>query len=445
MALTSGQSTILEEEDRLAGSGRRVGSALAQWYRAAAAVILGGVRHVEGNMVPVEVCTAIMFPAYWFVWKFLFPQPYENLGLRLFGSLLCLAVAVKDRWPAGLRRYLPLAWLGTVLYAGPFFFTFMLLQNHNSTIWLLSTMAGLFLVVLLLDWISLFVLFIAGSLLAWGAHAMLSPDTGSIGLYLEFVPIFLFALTAGTIFNYQAAGLRQAKERARRELGALLAKELQSPLISMRTQAASLEKFLPVLIDAYAAATPDQGAAVAPGMRQLGALQRVPARIGEAIEQMAGIIEVLMTEGGEGGLDRWRASSMQRCLDAAIARLSEGEVDRTPIVVDRQVDFMFHGSPMLMQHILARLLEASVAALAATPGAQLRVSLGVESEGNYLRLADPWTELPGSGHARRARRSTGDFADRPDLALADFVLRRMGGSVAHTGDIVVLRFPPAGG
>jgi hypothetical protein len=441
MALTSGQSTVIGDEDRLASGSRNLGSALERWYRDAVAVILGGVHHIEGNMVPVVVCTAIMFPAYWFVWKFLFPQPYENLALRLCGSFLCLVVATKDRWPPGLRRYLPVVWLGTVLYAGPFFFTFMLLQNNNSTIWLLSTMAGLFLVVLLLDWISLFVLFIAGSLLAWAVHVVLAPDIGSFRLYLEFVPIFLFALTAGTIFNYQAAGLRQAKERARRELGMLLAKEMQSPLIAMRTNAASLVKFLPTLIDAYAEARPRSAAE--PSVRQLGALQRVPGRLEEAIEQMGGIIEVLMTEGGEAGSGRWRASSMQRCVDEAIARLAERDVDRTRIVIDRQFDFLFRGSPMLMQHILARLLEAAVDVLAAPSGAQLRVTLGSEGENNYLRLANPWAELQGSGHARRSGRRGNDFSDRADLALADFVLRRMGGCVTRAGD-TVLWFPRVG-
>lgn len=444
MTLASGDPTALDGDDRLSAGNRTVGSTLERWLRNASAVVLAGVHHVEANMVPVAICAAIMFPAYWFVWKFLFPQPYENLWIRLFGSLLCFGIAAKDHWPRRLRRYLPLAWLGTVLYSGPFFFTFMLLQNDNSIVWLMSTMAGLFLVVLLLDWISLFVLFLAGSLLAWRVHLLLSPDVGSVSVYIEFVPIFLFALTAGTIFNYQAAGLRQAKERARRELGMLLAKEMQLPLVAMRTTAASLGKFLPPLISAYAEGVPAEAATSDPVARQLGALQRVPGRIEEAIEQVGGIIDVLMTEGGEAGAGRWRASSMQRCLDEAIARLpAAAERDRARIVVDRQFDFLFHGSPVLMPHILARVLEASSIEVLAATGAELLVTLGTAGDRNYLRLADSCAGLRGNGSRRLSGRRDRDFATRPDLALADFVLGRTGGSVSRAGE-TVLWFPRPG-
>ncbi|HYM04702.1 MAG TPA: hypothetical protein VET85_17250 [Stellaceae bacterium] len=450
MTVTHGQSTTFDSDTPLSSGGGRLESTLERTVNYVSAVVMGGVRYVEANMVPVALCAAIMFPAYWFVWKFLFPQPYENLSIRLLGSLLCLVVAAKDRWPLGCRRYLPIVWLGTVLYSGPFFFTFMLLQNNNSTVWLLSTMAGLFLVILLLDWISLFVLFIAGSVLAWRIHLMVSPEIAAVGLYMEFVPIFLFALTAGTIFNYKAAGLRQAKERARMELGALLAKEMQAPLVTMRTNAASLGKFLPMLIGAHPDGAQPKADAATVTTRQRGALERVPARIEEAIEQMGGIIEVLMTEGGEAGASHQRASSILRCLDDAIARLPlSTEVDRARIVIDRQGDFLFNGSPALMVHVLARVLDASLHEVYTETGGELVVTLGRASEQNYLKLADSLSELRANrfflGFWRRDR----DFANRPDLALANFVLGRLGGSVARiaTGGRTretVLWFPQPG-
>jgi hypothetical protein len=435
MTLMTEQTATLDADEPLPSGRSKLASSLDRAIHSISAVIIGGVRRVEGNMVPVAICAAIMFPAYWFIWKYLFPQPYENIGIRVFGSLLCLVIAAKDRWPRSLRRYLPVAWLGTVFYSGPFFFTFMLLQNDNSTVWLMSTMAGLFLVVLLLDWISVFVLFIAGSVLAWRVHLIVSPDVAAVGLYLEYVPIFLFALTAGTIFNYKAAGLRQAKERARLELGMLLAKEMQSPLVSIRTNVASLSKFLPRLVRAY---PENRGEPGAPDVvaRQLGALERVPARIDEAVEQMGGIIETLMIESGDGNAARQqRASSMLRCLDDAMARLSFAtELDRARIVVDRQYDFLFHGSPVLMVHALARVLDSALHEIYSKTGAELDVRLGRVSGWNYLRLTDSSAGLSGTAGRLLAGLSGNDrdFSSRPDLALANLVLERMGGSVTRT-------------
>lgn len=414
----------------------QLGSALAAASRYVSGVITAGISRIEANIVPVCICAAIMFPAYWFIWKYLFPQPYENLWLRLIGSLLCLIIAAKDWWPRSWRRYLPVIWLGTALYGGPFFFTFMLLQNGTSMVWLMSTLVGLFLVVLLLDWISLIALFVAGSVLAWWVHLMVSPSIMSVNLYVEFVPIFLFALIAGTIFNYKAAGLREAKERARLEVGALLAKEMQSPLFSIRTNAASLSKLLPALIGSYTEAPRRRNAPALPA-QQLGALERVPARIEQAVEQMNGMIETLMTEGGQPGAGRQWASSMQRCLDAAMAQLPlTAELDRARIIVERQHEFLFHASPVLMAHVLARVLEASLNEIYNETGAELVVSLGQDGAWNYLRLTDSSAELRSTGATGllrfRLSRNGKDFSRRPDLALANLVLERIGGTVTRT-------------
>lgn len=431
----------------------QLGSAFARATRYVSDVITGGVRHVEGNMVPVCICAAIMFPAYWFVWKYLFPQPYENLWVRLIGSLLCLIVAAKDWWPRSWQSYLPAMWLAAVLYCGPFFFTFMLLQNGTSMVWLMSTLVGLFLVVLLLDWVSLIAVFVVGSALAWWVHLVVSPSVVSMSLYIEAVPIFLFALIAGTIFNYKAAGLREAKERARLEVGALLAREMQSPLFSIRTNAASLSNLLPALIGACAEVPRRRNTPALPD-QQLAALERVPARIEQAVQQINGMIETLMMEGGQPGAGTHSASSMLRCLDDAIAQLQfTAELDRARVIVERQHEFLFHGSPVLMAHVLARVLGASLNEIYNETGAELVVSLGQAGDWNYLRLADSSAELRSAGatglHRLRRPQNGRGFSHRPDLALANLVLERIGGSVTRavafgrTGE-TVLWFPRPG-
>jgi signal transduction histidine kinase len=434
MTIAKGQFTTLGTEDPLSSGRGELGSAAERTLRYISRVVIDGVRRVEGNMVPVGLCAAIMFPAYWFVWKFLFPQPYENIWVRLVGSLLCLIVAAKNHWPRKTQHYLPFVWLGTVLYSGPFFFTFMLLQNNSSTIWLMSTMAGLFLVVLLLDWISLFALFVVGSLLAWRIHVMLSPGDAAVNFYLEFMPIFLFALTAGSIFNYRAAGLRQAKERARQELGVLLAKEMEAPLVSMRTNVASLSRFMPLLANAQRERNRlEEAGGYYLTSRQLAALERVPDRIEEAVEKMEAIIDILIAEAGGDSASRRRASSMLRCLDEAVARLPVGaDLDRARINVHRQHDFLFHGSPTLMEHVLARVLEASFNE-AFTEGADLVLALGHSGDRNYVRLTDSLAEMrPGSRLLSAMLRRDREYVNRPDLALADFVLERVGGTVVRT-------------
>lgn len=454
--IIANQQTATLETEKAGGNVSLAGSALRQVAGFVAGVVMGGVRHVEANIVPVCICGAIMFPAYWIVWKYLFPQPYENIWLRLVGSALCLFVAAKNWWPRGLRAYLPVIWLGNVLYSGPFFFTFMLLQNNTSDVWLMSTLAALFLVVLLVDWISLISLFVVGSFIAWRIHLLVSPGLAAVNLYAEFVPIFLFALIAGTVFNYKAAGLRQAGERARREIGALMAQEVQSPLFSVRTHAASLSKFLPTLIRAYVEPGQDNRQPRTVPESQLRALERLPTRIEEAIEQINSMIETLLAQDGRqmAGGSGSPTVSIAQCIDEAVARLPlRAELDRARIIFHRGNDFRFGGSRALMTQVLTRVLEASFDAIYSETGAELVIDLVEAGEWNGLRLRDSSAELRPAAAKGLLRfgfaREDKDFTNRSDLALAHLVLERMGGSVSRTvalggADEVLLWFPQAG-
>ena len=228
----------------------------------------------------------------------------------------------------------------------------------------------------------------------------------AVGAYFQFVPIFLFALVTGAIFNYRAAGLRQAKERARLELGLFFANEMQAPLFSVRTNTASLKKFLPSLVHAYSASRRPPG--MPESMRQhLQALELVPTRIEAAVEQMRGAIEILMSEGGQVSAAPDGTSSMLRCLDEAIARVPlAAEFDRARIIVDRNSDFLVSGSPVLLVHVLQRVLDAACNEVASDSGAELMVSLGQVGRWNYLRLANSASELRGTvARLRRPRRA----------------------------------------
>jgi hypothetical protein len=110
------------------------------------------------------------------------------------------------------------------------------------------------------------------------------------------------------------------------------------------------------------------------------------------------------------------------------------ELDRASIIVDRQYDFLFQGSPVLMVHALARVLESALNEIYSETRAELDVRLGQLGGWNYLRLTDSSAGLRGNAARLLASLSGSDrdFSSRPDLALANLVLERMGGSVTRT-------------
>jgi two-component system CAI-1 autoinducer sensor kinase/phosphatase CqsS len=86
----------------------------------------------------------VCFPLFYFLFRFVFPQPYENLPLRTVGVALCLGGFLARRLPLLQReRY------GTLLlaYCLPFFTSYMFLMNHANPNWtqaLLAALIGLF-------------------------------------------------------------------------------------------------------------------------------------------------------------------------------------------------------------------------------------------------------------------------------------------------------------
>ncbi len=89
------------------------------------------------------------FPVYFVVWEYLFPQPYENLTLRLLCSVLFFGIIFRKHVPFEWRKYLPAYYQVAITLCLPCFFFYMLLMNNWSNVWVMSFMSAIFLHILL--------------------------------------------------------------------------------------------------------------------------------------------------------------------------------------------------------------------------------------------------------------------------------------------------------
>jgi class 3 adenylate cyclase len=160
-------------------------------------------------MVTAALLGVFAFPLFYVVWSHVFPQPYENLWLRLGGSLLCLPLVFKDRWPERLTRFVPVYWQLTILYTLAFFFSYLALRNGMNQVWLLSMIAAAFVLTFLVEWRSAILLFALGSALAWLVYQKSDQNPVQFGFYLQHLVIFLFPLTFGGIINHKLQQYRR--------------------------------------------------------------------------------------------------------------------------------------------------------------------------------------------------------------------------------------------
>jgi signal transduction histidine kinase/Na+/proline symporter/ActR/RegA family two-component response regulator len=155
---------------------------------------------------------------------------YETtILLRTLAGIFCSMLIVKDYWPRFLQKYLPLYWHFTVLYYLPFMTTFMVLDNNASVTWLLNMALSLFLLSMLVDWLSFLIILPLGFILGYlfyiyiGGNANIEIDSGTfyISLYLYF-----FSILIGGVFSRNKDYVQKEIVRVKQQANLILEKSV---------------------------------------------------------------------------------------------------------------------------------------------------------------------------------------------------------------------------
>ena len=356
---------------------------------------LSNLQYVKRRMRPLAVVASVGFPLYYYVWKDLFPQPYENLTLRLIGSLLFIPILAFERWPAALKKLLPWYWYFCTLYALPFFFTFMLLKNNGNEVWVESALIAAFVMVLLLDWLMLVLQFLVGISLAVVAYCLTTYPIVLGPNYLTHLAIFSFAVAIGAVANYDQDRIQIEQERAMLATAGSVAHELRTPLVAIRVGAAGLMRYLPALLDTYQLAQRSRLPVPKIRVAHLHSLQGVVGRIEQEALHSNAIIDMLLATARFTGGNMQNATmcSIVHCVETALARFPFREGDRRRVICNLRPDFEFHGSEMLTVHVLFNLLKNAFRHMGSIEGAQILIRLESGQRANRLIFSDTGTGI----------------------------------------------------
>lgn len=429
------------------------------------------LRYTRDNLVVVALFPFVMFPLYYVVWRELFPQDYENLTLRLTACLAVLPGLFVNRWPEDWqRRWLPWYFVSSVTYCLPFFFTYMLLMNaefshaadSQSYVWPMSLAAALVLLIMLINDGALALLsFLAGSLGAAGLFLLTSETFTWEAIqrdYLSPMPVFLFIIAAGSIYNHHRDTIQQEMLRAVSSVGSNIAHELRTPLLGIKSDAAGLDRYLPVLLDAYEKAR-DAGLDVGRirGAR-LVTLRDALKRIDRETDYSNTIIDMLLLNSGNTRVvpDELQVLSALSCLENALDRFPfASEAERNLVHLARDHDFRFRGSEILLTHIVFNLLKNAIYYIAEAGKGEISIWLETLPDGrNRIYFMDTGTGIPPTILPRIFDRFfTSMSAGRGSgigLSFCKMVMEGLGGSIACDSEHgrytrFALTFPPVSG
>lgn len=202
-------------------------------------------KYAQNNLFLVGILGFVGFPMYYFIWKYLYPQHYESIVLRVICSILFLPWLFYNKLPAKLVKLFPIYFFFSLFASIPLFFTYMLFANKFSDVWLMSYLAALYLAILLLyHWWLIIAMFSLAAVI----NIALYPFNGfAIESFKSFdgkyIPIYLFAIFSG-ILCHRTEIRSQFKIRNMKSFGGGIAHEMRNPLNAINLLTARIRNLI---------------------------------------------------------------------------------------------------------------------------------------------------------------------------------------------------------
>lgn len=202
--------------------------------------------YAEPNMSLVVIMGVAGFPLYYWVWEYLFPQAYENLGLRVMCTASVLVMAFRDHYTNRIKKLLPIYYIFAMGLCLPYFFFFMMLMNDWSDVWVLSFMSSIFIHILLVhDTRVMYVqAIVCIALASLTAYHMKGPVL-NFNDHSSYLPIFGFTYVFGNLFYFRNQVEHEAKVSIAKSFGAGIAHEMRNPLSALLSSFEVVRSIIP--------------------------------------------------------------------------------------------------------------------------------------------------------------------------------------------------------
>lgn len=363
------------------------------------------------------------------------------LSLRIMAGLFCFLLVMKDYWPERLVKYLPLYWHFTLMYCLPFLTTYMLVSSAGSLPWLSNMILALFLLGILVDWLSFCVILPLGiglgciSTFVLQGMGIFIIDQGTL---FWAIYMYVFAALIGIVFSRNKEKTEQAKMKTINTLGGAMAHEMRTPLLAIDGYARGVLRYFPILLSGYNKAKEahllKDNEKISP--RKIEALNNGLQGLKETSRRMFSIIDILLIKIQQNPV---RSNPIERCLineciEQSLKKYPFEEGDRTLLHWRHGDDFEFLGNALLVQHVLFNLLKNAIHYVKKA-NRQGGIYISTESNNrhhNVVRFRDEGTGIPPLELSQIFNRfySTTRHGTGIGLYFCKMVMNDMGGEIA---------------
>jgi signal transduction histidine kinase len=319
---------------------------------------------------------SINYPLSYIMWHNVI-KIYNPLAFRIVALLLCLPLLLHKKWPALLKKYLPIYWCMTVLYCVPFFETYIWLMDDSSA-WKVNLILALFMFMLLVDWFLFIILSILGVSAAFGLYFLtatsihhIDNQTLSLITYMYIVAIFIAA-----IFSRNKEKLNYARLQSMKQVALNIAHELRTPLASISLGVGGIYEYLNLTQNEKFSEEPST-------------LKSVLKHVDTEVSLAHNIINMLLANvSSTDKKNSFEICSIKECINAALTRYPFSIGLEEKVHWKNNDDFLFKGVELQTIHVLFNLLKNALYYIKQADKGEVKIWLEMTYKYNYLHFLD---------------------------------------------------------
>lgn len=354
-------------------------------------------RYIEPNIAFIGLVGLIGFPLYCLIWQYLFPQPYENLFLRIIGTVSFAPLAFFPFLSSKFKQNFHWYFFAASTYSMPFFFSFMLLKNEFSFVWTMSAMAGLsFLIAIVYDWVLVSLMVLTGFILSYLCVLVIDGQVLFTHFQPESIFVYSFALVGGLVVSYRTEVTNTARILIMKSMAGSISHELRNPLNAINLAAHQLQPILAKLDVKHIAdeVVKKKNAEVKKEITELDSI------ISSSISEVNIIMNAVLADINEKPIiaDQFSICSAEKIIPEIVASFSYSsalEKEKVKLEINSENNFFFKAIPGRLNFIIYNLLKNALFYLKQFPnsvvtiGAESRTISGVSWNSIYVHDTGP--------------------------------------------------------
>lgn len=315
----------------------------------------------------------IAHPLYYLFCVFALHGFYDSAFLRLSSAALALPLLFQSRATEAQKPWLNLYWYAWLIYVLPVTFTYILLANHLTPMWLICETMMIFITMILTGSFSLVLMILGiGIPIACVSFVVTTGQAlpWSYELFTYFVPLPM-VICSGVIFTAstkKSAALYE-KNKAIQALSGSIAHEMRNPLSQIKASLDGIEKNLPL---------PNHELSKTMSQQKIKNLYEYVSAGGSAIKRGLQVIAMILDEVKDKPINPQTLNYLHaaQATQKAIAEYgyeTDGERDKVTLEVKR--NFIFKGDETLYLFVLFNLIKNALYYFKLSPQSTITITV----------------------------------------------------------------------